>query len=192
MQRGHFQLIDGARFTLPTHPWLCIPHGEFRRETFQANHDIPIDTGEPYGHVSGCGSLFVEILRPSGPRRQMEPGMVSLLQHSSNIPYQMVHLVTGHSRLRSHQFRLSLSSPPSCTCGEYESTRHFLFDCSLHSNARTPFKVTCLQKLSTWPPPLHVIPQIASICNTSLGEYAFKEKKRKFLKARSSNDLIPS
>ena len=146
----------------PTHGF-AFHMGEFRREIFQANHDIPIDTGEPYGHVSGCGSLFVEILRPSGPRRQMEPGMVSLLQHSSIIPYQIVHLVIDHSRLRSHQFRLSLSFSPSCACGEYESTRHFLFDCSLHSNARTPFKVACLLKISTWPPPLHVIQQIPSI-----------------------------
>ena len=92
------------------------------------------------------------------------PSVSSALSiNSSNIPYQIVHLVTGHSRLRSHQFRLSLSFSPSCACGEYESTRHFLFDCSLHSNARTPFKVACLQKISTWPPPLHLIPQIPSI-----------------------------
>jgi hypothetical protein len=35
--RGHFQLINGALFTLPTratetYPRLCIPPGEFRRE----------------------------------------------------------------------------------------------------------------------------------------------------------------
>ena len=70
------------------------------------------------------------------------------------LPYQLTHLITGHSWLNSHQHRFAFINSPGCRCGaERESVDHFLFYCPLFEAHRSPFKASCPHHLA-WPPVL--------------------------------------
>ena len=104
----------------------------------------------------------------SSTTKKFFPSTLSFLPLANSIiPRQVIHLITGHSRLLSHQFRLSFSPSPTCPCGlGEETTEHFLFVCALHSTTRSIFKTACLSSLSVWPPPLYAIPQSPHVWNS--------------------------
>jgi hypothetical protein len=57
---------------------------------------------------------------------------------------QVIQILSGHSLLNSHKYRLKLVSSPSCACTfPCESIQHFIFDCPLYADLRVNFMSTC-------------------------------------------------
>ena len=78
---------------------------------------------------------------------------------SFHFPYQLTHLITGHSKLNFHQHRYKFINSPACRCGAQEETiDHHLFHCPIFELARSTFKASCIFHLSAWPPLLSKIP----------------------------------
>ena len=68
-----------------------------------------------------------------------------------NLQIQHTRLRTECSSLNQHLFSKNIIDNPLCTCGEVESTRHFLLDCSHYDEIRVA-----------------MLNNISAICNPSL------------------------
>jgi len=71
------------------------------------------------------------------------------------LDYRVVQILTGHSFLNGHLYRVGYSASPSCRCGEsVESVEHFLFHCDQFRGHRERFSSVCLREMGSWPPAL--------------------------------------
>ena len=79
---------------------------------------------------------------------------------------QVMQILTGHSLLNSHKFRLKLVSSPSCACTfPCESIQHFIFDCPLYADLRVNFMSACFSSFGNWPPPISSIHKSTQVYN---------------------------
>lgn len=77
---------------------------------------------------------------------------------TSNLPHQVVQVITGHSFLNHHQKRFNFIPSSRCKCSyEQETRHHFLFVCPLFESFRTSFRETSFQLTKTWPPSIQEI-----------------------------------
>ena len=68
--------------------------------------------------------------------------------------YQLIQILTGHSRLNTFLHRIKVVKSDQCSCGlESESTEHYLLGCPIFSTKRAQFKNKCLVVLKPLPPP---------------------------------------
>ncbi len=73
-----------------------------------------------------------------------------------SISRELAQVLTGHSYLRSHLFRLRLSDSPTCCCGVADETvSHVFFWCSLLDPCRTELKA--LLHTCSWPPDISAL-----------------------------------
>ena len=102
----------------------------------------------------------------------------------NNLPLssQLTQLITSHSLLNEHLFRIKLTASAACNCGaNTESTTHFLFDCPTYDNDRYDFKTMCLRLTSSWPPSLSDIPKHSALwCEMARFVSKTKRFKRPF------------
>ena len=77
----------------------------------------------------------------------------------TNLPHQIVQLITGHCYLNDHQHRFNFISNPLCKCstGLPETRHHFLFACPLYEEHRRNFREISISTTTKWPPNLTLI-----------------------------------
>ena len=84
-----------------------------------------------------------------------EASAAKILSYRRN-SYQLIQVLSGHSRLNGFLNRIGKRDDPTCDCGiEEETMEHFLFSCPLHHMHRITLKNVALREGATsWPPPL--------------------------------------
>lgn len=84
------------------------------------------------------------------------PGHARFLQRSF-LYHEISQLVTGHSALNHHLYKIGRATSPRCACGEDEETMlHFLFQCPRFSLERCTLQQSVSDAGIFFPPPLNV------------------------------------
>uniref|UniRef100_T1HH82 Reverse transcriptase zinc-binding domain-containing protein n=1 Tax=Rhodnius prolixus TaxID=13249 RepID=T1HH82_RHOPR len=55
---------------------------------------------------------------------------------STEMPYAVARLVTGHGMLRAKMFEMGLATDPYCACGDPETAEHIIMECDLYDDLR--------------------------------------------------------
>ncbi len=88
----------------------------------------------------------------------------ALTLESRLMPSFLSQILTGHSLLNGHQFRLKFGSTSRCACGYADETvDHFLFHCTRFTSRRENFVTVSLNQTGVWPPPLSCIPAMPNL-----------------------------
>ncbi len=75
--------------------------------------------------------------------------------HFKSLPISghLSQLITGHSYLNAHLYRLRMSDSPACRCGEPEETiSHILLYCPALNEARSHLRASVCNVGGSWPP----------------------------------------
>ena len=75
-----------------------------------------------------------------------------------NISYEMMQVLTGHSRLNHFQKKLGNSTSTNCDgCNEEETIDHFIFNCKKYDKERQILKQSAMENKILFPFPLAII-----------------------------------
>ena len=114
----------------------------------QLSHKVSTKTklkvyGDNVGKITVCTIV--------SPLAYLDSSDTTSLIHNNNIRTDcnpmlvgsLCALLTGHTRLQLHRYKLGLTFTFTCIClGGDESPYHFVFECALHINIRNNFKLT--------------------------------------------------
>ena len=79
---------------------------------------------------------------------------------SNFIHHELTQVLTGHSMLNSHQFKIGAAQSPLCNCGEEsETVRHFLLACPNFAIPRLNIRAACRFLGIDFPPALSEFPK---------------------------------
>ena len=80
-------------------------------------------------------------------------GLKNFLQKTNYVPYQMIQILSGHSRLNAYLHTIGYSDSSFCSCGmnKVETLDHFIFECNNYKHLRTSLKFVASVLFIEWP-----------------------------------------